>query len=190
MIWQLCTKQKLSINRPDNLLTTLCPLVFSVFVCSGHGLVSMAEKRDGYRRRLERWAAQNLGHWVRDVCDRCRHQLTGVDFYRGDVIVLLIMTNHSNLSISQVCSLRWAERKRSLITGHGLPQHHIACWNWDSTSLLPTHQLTGERRWTVVTMAWRSSWIVLTTGILNPTPQLWEIQSFCSFLYMETVNEI
>ncbi|XP_075889516.1 cell division cycle protein 20 homolog B-like [Nelusetta ayraudi] len=45
---------------------------------------------------------------------------------------------------SQVCSLRWAERKRSLVTGHGLPRHHIARWSWDSTSLVPTHQLTGH----------------------------------------------
>lgn len=55
---------------------------------------------------------------------------------------------NSWLPISQVCSLRWAERKRSIVTGHGLPRHHIACWTWDSTSLLPTHQLTGDRPWT------------------------------------------
>lgn len=54
-------KKKTLHNRPDHLLTTLCLLVFSVFVCSGHGLVSMAEKRDRYRRRLERRTAQNLG---------------------------------------------------------------------------------------------------------------------------------
>lgn len=61
MIRQLCTKQKLYTTRPDHVLTTLCVLVFSVFVCSGHGLVSMAEERDRYRRRLERRTAQNLG---------------------------------------------------------------------------------------------------------------------------------
>lgn len=88
-------KQKLSINRPDNLLTMMCMLVFSVFVCSGHGLVSMAEKCDRHRRRLERWTAQNLGHWVRDVCDRCWHQLTGEKFHSGDVMVLLIVTHDS-----------------------------------------------------------------------------------------------
>ncbi|XP_041792343.1 cell division cycle protein 20 homolog B-like [Chelmon rostratus] len=45
---------------------------------------------------------------------------------------------------SQVCSLRWAEKKRCLLTGHGLPQHHLTCWTWEFPSLSPTHQLTGH----------------------------------------------
>lgn len=136
-------KKKTLHYQADHLLTTLCLLVFSVFVCSGHGLVSMAEKRDRYRRWLERRTAQNLGRWVWDVCDRCWHQLTGVEVSSSDIIVLLDVTNDSDRVHLKVCSLRWAERKRSLITGHGLPRHHIACWSWDSTSLVPTHQLTG-----------------------------------------------
>lgn len=133
-----------SHNRPDSVMTTVCKLVFGVFVCSGHGLVSMAEKRDCYRRRLERRTAQTLGRWVRDVCDRCWHQLTGGEVSSGDIILSLDMTNDSDGVHLKVCSLRWAERKRSLITGHGLPRHHITCWTWDSTSLVPTHQLTGN----------------------------------------------
>ncbi|XP_068166909.1 cell division cycle protein 20 homolog B-like [Antennarius striatus] len=45
---------------------------------------------------------------------------------------------------SQICCLRWAEKKRYLATGHGVPQHHVSCWTWDSPSLTPTHQLTGH----------------------------------------------
>ncbi|KAM3610701.1 uncharacterized protein V6R79_007581 [Siganus canaliculatus] len=42
---------------------------------------------------------------------------------------------------SQICSLRWAEKKRYLVTGHGLPQHNISCWTWESSSFSPTCQL-------------------------------------------------
>ncbi|XP_008286370.1 cell division cycle protein 20 homolog B [Stegastes partitus] len=45
---------------------------------------------------------------------------------------------------SQICSLRWAEKKRYLITGHGLPHHHVACWTWKFPSLGPVHQLKGH----------------------------------------------
>ncbi|KAM9360205.1 cell division cycle protein 20 homolog B-like [Symphorus nematophorus] len=45
---------------------------------------------------------------------------------------------------SQICSLRWAEQKRCLVTGHGLPQHHITCWSWDFPYLRPSCQLTGH----------------------------------------------
>ncbi|KAI3371999.1 hypothetical protein L3Q82_006870 [Scortum barcoo] len=43
---------------------------------------------------------------------------------------------------SQICSLRWAEKKRYLVTGHGLPLHQVTCWTWKSLSLSPTYQLT------------------------------------------------
>ncbi|XP_071758867.2 cell division cycle protein 20 homolog B-like [Centroberyx gerrardi] len=45
---------------------------------------------------------------------------------------------------SQICSLRWAEKQRALVTGHGLPHHHLTCWAWDSPSLSPTYQLAGH----------------------------------------------
>ncbi|KAG7221375.1 hypothetical protein INR49_017251 [Caranx melampygus] len=47
---------------------------------------------------------------------------------------------------SQICSLRWAEKKRYLVTGHGLPHHQVICWTseFPSTSLYPVHQLTGH----------------------------------------------
>nr|XP_046241299.1 cell division cycle protein 20 homolog B-like [Scatophagus argus] len=45
---------------------------------------------------------------------------------------------------SQICCLRWAERKRYLVTGHGLPQHHVTCWTWEFPSISPTYQLTGH----------------------------------------------
>ncbi|KAK5870890.1 hypothetical protein PBY51_003798 [Eleginops maclovinus] len=42
---------------------------------------------------------------------------------------------------SQICSLRWAEKKRYLVTGHGLPRHQITCWSWEFPSLSPVYQL-------------------------------------------------
>uniref|UniRef100_A0A1A8FDS4 Cell division cycle 20 homolog n=1 Tax=Nothobranchius korthausae TaxID=1143690 RepID=A0A1A8FDS4_9TELE len=45
---------------------------------------------------------------------------------------------------SQICSLRWAEKKRHLITGHGLPHHQITAWSWESPPLSRIHQLTGH----------------------------------------------
>uniref|UniRef100_A0A8C6P5B8 Cell division cycle 20B n=1 Tax=Nothobranchius furzeri TaxID=105023 RepID=A0A8C6P5B8_NOTFU len=44
---------------------------------------------------------------------------------------------------SQICSLRWAEKKRHLITGHGLPYHQISTWSWEFPSLSRIYQLTG-----------------------------------------------
>ncbi|GLD54271.1 cell division cycle protein 20 homolog B isoform X2 [Lates japonicus] len=43
---------------------------------------------------------------------------------------------------SQICSLRWAERKRYLVTGHGLPHHQVSTWEFPS--LNPVHKLTGH----------------------------------------------
>ncbi|XP_068461340.1 cell division cycle protein 20 homolog B-like [Clinocottus analis] len=45
---------------------------------------------------------------------------------------------------SQICSLRWAEQKRRLLTGHGLPHHQIRCWSWQFPSLGPVCQLSGH----------------------------------------------
>ncbi|XP_041643356.1 cell division cycle protein 20 homolog B-like [Cheilinus undulatus] len=45
---------------------------------------------------------------------------------------------------SQICSLQWAEKKRYLVTGHGLPHHQVTCWTWDFPSLRPTRQLKGH----------------------------------------------
>ncbi|XP_070761209.1 cell division cycle protein 20 homolog B-like [Enoplosus armatus] len=45
---------------------------------------------------------------------------------------------------SQICSVRWAEEKRYLVTGHGLPHHQVTCWTWEFPSLSPTYQLTGH----------------------------------------------
>ncbi|XP_070689517.1 cell division cycle protein 20 homolog B-like [Pempheris klunzingeri] len=45
---------------------------------------------------------------------------------------------------SQICSLRWAEKMRYLVTGHGLPHHQITRWTWEFPSLSPTCQLTGH----------------------------------------------
>ncbi|XP_029019347.1 cell division cycle protein 20 homolog B-like isoform X2 [Betta splendens] len=43
---------------------------------------------------------------------------------------------------SQICSLRWAERKEWLVTAHGLPHHQVALW--DFPSLDTSHRLTGH----------------------------------------------
>uniref|UniRef100_A0A3Q1F2T0 Cell division cycle 20B n=1 Tax=Acanthochromis polyacanthus TaxID=80966 RepID=A0A3Q1F2T0_9TELE len=45
---------------------------------------------------------------------------------------------------SQICSLRWAEKKRYLITSHGLPHHQVARWRWEFPSISPITQLTGH----------------------------------------------
>ncbi|KAM7391283.1 hypothetical protein PAMP_021983 [Pampus punctatissimus] len=45
---------------------------------------------------------------------------------------------------SQICSLRWAEKTRRLVTGHGLPHHHIICWDWECPSLSQSYHLTGH----------------------------------------------
>ncbi|XP_068560273.1 cell division cycle protein 20 homolog B-like [Cebidichthys violaceus] len=45
---------------------------------------------------------------------------------------------------SQICSLRWAERSRRLVTGHGLPHHRVTCWSWEFPSLRPVYQLSGH----------------------------------------------
>uniref|UniRef100_A0A3Q3LTI2 Cell division cycle 20B n=2 Tax=Mastacembelus armatus TaxID=205130 RepID=A0A3Q3LTI2_9TELE len=43
---------------------------------------------------------------------------------------------------SQICSLRWAEKKRYVVTGHGLPHHQVRTWEFPSLSL--SSQLTGH----------------------------------------------
>ncbi|XP_059192747.1 cell division cycle protein 20 homolog B-like [Centropristis striata] len=45
---------------------------------------------------------------------------------------------------SQICSLRWAEKKKCLLAGHGLPHHQISCWCWEFPSLSSIEQLTGH----------------------------------------------
>ncbi|XP_067471296.1 cell division cycle protein 20 homolog B-like [Thunnus thynnus] len=45
---------------------------------------------------------------------------------------------------SQICSLRWADKKRRLVTGHGLPHHHVICWDWEFPSLSSSYHLTGH----------------------------------------------
>ncbi|XP_058491135.1 cell division cycle protein 20 homolog B-like [Solea solea] len=45
---------------------------------------------------------------------------------------------------SQICSLRWAEKKQFLVTGHGRPHHQITRWTWEFPSLNPVQQLTGH----------------------------------------------
>ncbi|KAM4577086.1 cell division cycle protein 20 homolog B-like [Odontesthes bonariensis] len=45
---------------------------------------------------------------------------------------------------SQICSLRWADKKRYLVTGHGLPHHQVTSWKWEFPSLRRIDQLTGH----------------------------------------------
>ncbi|XP_035495017.1 cell division cycle protein 20 homolog B-like [Scophthalmus maximus] len=47
---------------------------------------------------------------------------------------------------SQICSLRWAEKKRYVATGHGLPHHQVVCWTWEFPSLNPVDRLTVHSR--------------------------------------------
>ncbi|KAK9523086.1 hypothetical protein VZT92_019511 [Zoarces viviparus] len=45
---------------------------------------------------------------------------------------------------SQICSLRWAEKNKCLVTSHGLPHHQVNCWSWEFPSLSPVYQLSGH----------------------------------------------
>ncbi|XP_041854680.1 cell division cycle 20.3, cofactor of APC complex-like [Melanotaenia boesemani] len=45
---------------------------------------------------------------------------------------------------SQICSLRWAEKKRYLITAHGIPHHQITSWTWEFPFLNQINQLKGH----------------------------------------------
>ncbi|XP_029960106.1 cell division cycle protein 20 homolog B-like [Salarias fasciatus] len=45
---------------------------------------------------------------------------------------------------SQICSLRWAETMRYLVTGHGVPHHQVTGWTWDFPSVRPMYELTGH----------------------------------------------
>lgn len=43
-----------------------------------------------------------------------------------------------------ICSLQWAEKKRHVVTGHGLPHHKVISWMWEFPSLSPIYQFTGH----------------------------------------------
>ncbi|XP_024132089.2 cell division cycle protein 20 homolog B [Oryzias melastigma] len=47
---------------------------------------------------------------------------------------------------SQICSLRWAGKKRYLITSHGLPHNSVYSWTWKFPDLTRLHQLAGYKR--------------------------------------------
>eukprot|EP00064_Thunnus_orientalis_P015128 superscaffoldBa00002749_g15177 len=52
------------------------------------------------------------------------------------------ITTMKQPSAVKICSLRWADKKRRLVTGHGLPHHHIICWDWEFPSLSSSYHLT------------------------------------------------
>ncbi|XP_030594369.1 cell division cycle protein 20 homolog B-like isoform X2 [Archocentrus centrarchus] len=52
-----------------------------------------------------------------------------------------VTSTHTN---SQICSLQWAEKKRHVVTGHGLPHHKVISWMWEFPSLSPIYQFTGH----------------------------------------------
>ncbi|CAN9512985.1 unnamed protein product [Ophioblennius macclurei] len=45
---------------------------------------------------------------------------------------------------SQICSLRWAEMMKYLVTAHGVPHHNVTSWTWDFPSVRPMYDLTGH----------------------------------------------
>ncbi|XP_011477161.2 cell division cycle protein 20 homolog B [Oryzias latipes] len=45
---------------------------------------------------------------------------------------------------SQICCLRWAGKKRSLITSHGLPHNSVSSWTWKFPYLTQLYQLAGH----------------------------------------------
>jgi len=69
--------------------------------------------------------------------------------YRRYFFYLLLRVNIglTVLHDLQICSLRWAEKKKCLVSGHGLPHHQVSCWSWDFPSLSPVRQLSGQRAW-------------------------------------------
>nr|XP_040052355.1 cell division cycle protein 20 homolog B-like isoform X1 [Gasterosteus aculeatus aculeatus] len=47
---------------------------------------------------------------------------------------------------SQICSLRWAQKKKCLVTGHGLPDHQVSCWSCPVLPALgPVYRMSGQR---------------------------------------------
>ncbi|CAG5924880.1 unnamed protein product [Menidia menidia] len=79
--------------------------------------------------------------WQRDVI------ATGGGWKDGE---LRIWNTHSGTCLtsvntnSQICSLRWAEKRKCLVTGHGLPHCQVTSWNWEFPSLTQICQLTGH----------------------------------------------
>ncbi|KAM7019123.1 cell division cycle protein 20 homolog B-like [Tautogolabrus adspersus] len=65
---------------------------------------------------------------------------------------------------SQICSLQWAEKKRCLVTGHGLPHHQVTCWAWEVPSLRPTFQLTGHSQRVLHLASYRDSSQIFSAG--------------------------
>lgn len=65
------------------------------------------------------------------------------------VSCLLSYSPHRHIRLTstvfQICSLQWAEQKRHVVTGHGLPHHQVTCWTWESDSLRPVQQFKGQR---------------------------------------------
>ncbi|KAM8887460.1 uncharacterized protein AB9W97_014028 isoform 2-T2 [Spinachia spinachia] len=46
---------------------------------------------------------------------------------------------------SQICSLRWAQKKKCLVTGHGLPHHQVSCWSCPRLPALgPVYLMSGH----------------------------------------------
>ncbi|XP_062418360.1 cell division cycle protein 20 homolog B-like [Pungitius pungitius] len=46
---------------------------------------------------------------------------------------------------SQICSLRWAEKKKCLVTGHGLPHYQVSCWSCPLLPVLgPVYRMSGH----------------------------------------------
>ena len=78
----------------------------------------------------------------------------------------------------QICSLLWAEEKRSLVCGHGLPHHNISCWAADNpTSLNRSHQLKGRE-------------ILLRVPIDSPDPLMVCFRVLVGHLVDETSSEV
>ncbi|XP_072289193.1 cell division cycle protein 20 homolog B-like [Eucyclogobius newberryi] len=75
---------------------------------------------------------------------------------------------------SQVCCLRWNGEKKSLVTGHGVPQHHISSWLWDSPDLTLTHQFSGHSK-RVLHLALNKDGSQIFTAGADQSVQLWDM---------------
>lgn len=74
--------------------------VFFVFVslCLGNGMVSMAEKDDRHRRRVERWRTENVGHRFRDLFDFCQHKFTGASDPKCNTSIFTVLQYQKDCS--------------------------------------------------------------------------------------------
>ncbi|XP_055017911.1 cell division cycle protein 20 homolog B [Boleophthalmus pectinirostris] len=75
---------------------------------------------------------------------------------------------------SQICCLRWSGQKKRLVTGHGVPHHHISSWAWNSPDLTMTLQLSGHTK-RVLHLAFNKDGSQTYTAGADQSVQIWDM---------------